>query len=129
MVHLRPLEKGDLIDLWVDTKLKSGDKWKIEIENALKRARAAILLVSADFLASDFIVKNELPPLLKKAEFEGTRIIPVIVKLCRFTRDKNLSLFQATNDPLKPLIKLSSADREKIYDWISKEIEELMGEE
>lgn len=107
-------------------KLKAGDKWKIEIENALKRARAAILLVSADFLASGFIVDNELPLLLKRAELEGTRIIPVIVKPCRFDRDKNLSMFQSINDPSKPIIKLSSAEREKIYDRISNEIEALM---
>jgi hypothetical protein len=129
LVHLQPLQKDGLFDLWVDTRLKAGDKWKIEIENALKRSCAAILLVSADFLASGFIVDNELPSLLKKAEFEGTRIIPVIVKPCRYTRDKNLSDFQAINDPLKPIIKLSSAEREKIYDRISKEIEALMGED
>jgi V8-like Glu-specific endopeptidase len=128
LVHLRPLQKDGLIDLWVDTKLKAGDRWKIEIENALKRARAAILLVSADFLSSGFIVDNELPPLLKKAKIEGTRIIPVILKPCRFTRDKNLSIFQAINDPLKSIIKLSSAEREKIYDRIADEIEALMGE-
>lgn len=126
MVHLRPLEKDGLIDLWVDTKLKSGDKWEVEIGNALKHTHAAILLVSADFLASGFIVDNELPPLLKKAERDGTKIIPVIVKPCRFARDKNLSMFQAINDPSKPIIKLSSAEREKIYDRISNEIEAIM---
>jgi molecular chaperone DnaK (HSP70) len=126
MVHLRPLEKDGIIDLWVDTKLKSGDKWKIEIETALKRARAAILIVSADFLASGFIRDNELPPLLEKAEHEGTRIIPVIVTACRFERDKKLSMFQATNDPSKPINKLSAAEREIIYDRIANEIETFM---
>ena len=126
MVHLRPLQKKGIIDIWVDTKLKPGDKWKIEIENALKRARVAIILVSADFLASRFIVDNELPPLLQKAGLDGTRIIPVIVKPCRFPRDENLSMFQSINEPSKPIIKLSSAEREKIYDRISNEIEALM---
>jgi len=126
MVHLRPLQKKGIIDIWVDKKLKAGDKWKIEIENALKRARVAILLVSADFLASRFIVDNELPPLLQKAELDGTRIIPVIVKPCRFPRDENLSMFQSINDPSKPIIKLPSAEREKIYDRISNEIEAIM---
>ena len=129
LVYLSPLQKDGLFDLWVDTKLKAGDKWKIEIENALKRARAAILLVSADFLASGFIVDNELPTLLKKAKLEGTRIIPVIVNPCRFPRDKNLSIFHPINDPLKPLSALSSAQRDKIYDRISIEIENLMGKD
>jgi hypothetical protein len=51
--------------------LRAGDKWKREIEKALQRATAAVLLVSADFLASDFITDNELPPLLKNAEEQG----------------------------------------------------------
>ncbi|MEM1953580.1 MAG: toll/interleukin-1 receptor domain-containing protein [Candidatus Caldarchaeum sp.] len=126
LVHLRPLEKEGLIDLWADTKIKAGDKWKAEIENALRHARVAILLISADFLASQFIVENELPPILAKAEMEGTRIIPVIVKPCRFTRDKNLSSFQSINDPSSPLIMLSEGTREQIYDRISEEIEKFM---
>jgi hypothetical protein len=52
LVHLKPLEKEGLLDLWVDTRLRAGDKWKKEIEKALQRATVAVLLVSADFLAS-----------------------------------------------------------------------------
>jgi hypothetical protein len=126
LVHLQPLESEGAIDFWVDTKIKAGDKWRNEIEKALKRARAAILLVSADFLASEFIVKNELPPLLDKAEMEGTRIIPVIIKPCRFARDKNLSRFQAINPPSSPLIMLAEGERESVYDQVAEAVEKLM---
>ena len=126
LVHLQPLEYEGVIDFWVDTKIQAGDKWRNEIEKALKHARAAILLVSADFLASEFIVKNELPPLLEKAEMEGTHIIPVIIKPCRFARDKNLSRFQAINSPSSPLIMLAEGDQEKIYDQIAEAVEKLM---
>ena len=88
LVHLKPLERDGLIDLWVDTKLRAGDRWKTEIEKALQKATVAVLLVSADFLSSDFIIDNELPPLLRNAEERGTRIIPLIIKPCRFTRIK-----------------------------------------
>jgi hypothetical protein len=67
LVHLKPLEKAGFIDLWVDTRLRAGDRWKSEIENALGRATVAVLLICADFLASDFITDNELPPLLRNA--------------------------------------------------------------
>lgn len=127
MVHLRPLEKQGLIDPWVDTKLKAGDKWKESIEGALSQARVAILLVTADFLASDFVVDNELPPILANAEAEGTRIIPVILKPCRFTRDRNLGVFQAINDPNAPLAGLSETEQEEIYDRISSAVEGAMG--
>lgn len=75
LVHLRPLEKQGHLDLWVDTRLRAGDRWKKEIDKALHRATVAVLLVSADFLASDFITDNELPPLLRSAEERGTRIV------------------------------------------------------
>jgi hypothetical protein len=122
-VHLRPLVKESRIDLWDDTRIKAGEKWKQEIEKALNRSAIAILLISADFLASDFIVDNELPPLLRAAEEKGTTILPVIVKPCRFLRDKNLSVFQAINDPREPLIKLGEADQEELYAHIAERVE------
>jgi hypothetical protein len=128
LVHLRPLEKAGLINPWEDTRLRAGDLWKQEITKALERAGAAILLVSADFMASEFIIKNELPPLLAKAEAGGTRIIPLIVKPCRFTRDKNLARFQSVNDPRNPLISLSEAAREEIYDKVAMTVELTTGE-
>jgi hypothetical protein len=86
LVHLRPLEREQVIDLFGDHRIKAGEDWRKRIEVALVASKAAVLLISADFLASDFIVNNELPPLLEGAEKRGTRIIPVIVKPCRFDR-------------------------------------------
>lgn len=126
LVHLKPLEKEGLIDLWVDTRLRAGDRWKREIGRALSRATVAVLLVSADFLASDFITDNELPPILRNAEEQGTRIIPLIVKPCRFTRDKNLRHFQAINDPSESLIQLSVAQQEAFYDSVAAEVEKTL---
>lgn len=125
MVHLRPLQKQGLIDAWADTRLQAGDKWKKEIEKALKEARAAILMISADFLASDFIIDNELPPLLQAAESKGTSIIPVILKPCRFLRENNLREFQAVNLPDEPISVMNDNDRELTYDTIAQRIEDL----
>jgi hypothetical protein len=74
-------------------------------------------------LASDFIIDNELPPLLKAAEEKGTTILPLVLKPCRFIRDKKLSAFQAINDPRRPLIMLSDAEREEIFAQITERIE------
>lgn len=122
-IHLKPFVKDELIDVWDDTQIKAGEKWKDEIENALNNCSVAILLISADFMASDFIVDNELPPLLEAAEKEGKTIIPVIVKPCRFTSDKNLSKYQSINDPEYPLSGLRAHRREKIYVAIADRIE------
>lgn len=125
-VHLRPFEKKGQIDLWVDTKIKAGEKWKEKINSALEKSVIAILLISADFMASDFIVDNELPPLLKAAEEKGKVILPVIVKPCRFTKDENLSKFQSVNDPKNPLSKLNENDREEIYVKVADYIDNLV---
>lgn len=126
LVHLKPLEKEGLVDLWVDTRLRAGDRWKKEVEKALDRATVAILMVSADFLASDFITDNELPPILRNAEEKGTRIIPLIVKPCRFTRDKNLRQFQAINDPKEALVLIPEGEQERYYDALSAEVERTL---
>lgn len=85
------------------------------------------MLISADFLASDFIVTNELPPLLVAAEKRGTRIIPIIVKPSRFVRDERLAHFQALNDPKSPVIKMGEADREELYAKLAETIELELG--
>jgi hypothetical protein len=126
LVHLRPLERANLIDPWADTRLRPGDRWESAISQALSRASASILLISADYMASEFIVANELPPLLAKAEAGGTRIIPVILKPCRFTRDKHLSRFQAVNDPRRPLIAMPEAEKEEIFDRVAMTVENLV---
>ena len=125
MVHLRPLEKRKLIDPWADNRIVAGDKWKTEIASSLKKARAAILLISADFLASDFIVDNELPPLLKKADESGTFVIPVVLKPCRFAREVGLATFQSINSPEEPISGLDEHERELVYDSIALRLERL----
>lgn len=123
LVHLKPLERKGLIDVWQDTKIKSGDKWREKIDKALSEANIAILLISADFMASDFIVDNELPPLLSQAEVKGTKIVPVILSHCRFSREPNLNRFQAVNAPSEPLSIMSDDEKESIYDKLAKDIE------
>jgi hypothetical protein len=123
LIHLRPLERAGALNLWSDTKLRAGDRWRDEIRKAIGAARVAVLLISADFLASEFIVSNELPPLLKAAETEGARIIPVILKPSRFIRDESLSVFQSLNDPKRPVIVMNEAEREELYAKLAELIE------
>jgi hypothetical protein len=122
-VHLRPLERCHQIEIWDDTRIKAGSKWKEEIEQALATTKVAVLLVSADFLASDFIALGELPPLLQAVEKEGAIILPVILSPSRFLRIASLSQFQAVNDPAKPLIGMSKSEQESVLVKVTEDIE------
>ena len=127
ITHLSQFEKQGLIELWADTKLRVGSQWRNELRSAIDRAGVAILLISADFLASDFIIDNELPPLLHRARSKGVLIMPVIVGYCSFERNAALAQFQAVNDPSRPLKTLPTAERDKIFDKLAREVVRAIG--
>jgi hypothetical protein len=111
-IHLRDLERRGLIQLWDDTKIPAGDRWRENISDALNLAKVAILLVSADFIASEFIANDELPLLLAKAKNEGAVILPLILSPSCYEEREDLSQFQAINDPSKPFIGLEKVEQE-----------------
>lgn len=81
--------------MWDDTQLRGGDDWRSKIRKAVEEADVAILLISADFLASDFIATEELPPILAAASQRGAKVIPLIVAPSMFAHFPELSCFQA----------------------------------
>jgi hypothetical protein len=112
-----------MIDIWDDTRLSAGDKWREEIAQAITNCKVAILLISADFLASEFIAQNELPPLLRAARLDGVPILPVVVGACRFTKTPEVSQFQVVNDPERPLAALPVAERERVWVRVADSVE------
>jgi hypothetical protein len=112
--HLAQYERLGLVEPWDDTKIVPGTIWRQEIKRAIAEAKVAILLVSADFLASKFIVENELPPLLTAAEAGGAIILSIILRPSAFELS-NLSQFQAVNAPSKPLSRMSSHEKEETW--------------
>lgn len=112
-VHLRPLIREGELDIWDDTRIKPGDDWRREIEQALQSASFAILLVGPYFIASDFIAQHELTSLLEAAQKEGLLVLPLSVGTCFLPPE--LTCFQFVNDPQKPLADMRPNDRDKIY--------------
>lgn len=125
-IHLRPIEKLGVIETWDDTRIRPGAKWRNEIEKAIKRARVAVMLISADFLASEFIIDNELAPLLQAAASEGAMILPVIISPCRFEKTEGIRQFQAVNPPSKPLSALNRTKREEIFVKVADAVEAVL---
>lgn len=122
-VHLKPVEREGIIDLWDDTKIAAGIQWKEAIMDALETARVAVLLVSADFLASDFISEHELPTLLSRANEGGTTIMPIILSPSLFS-STGLGTFQSINAPDHPISDMSFSKQELVFVRVAQTIME-----
>ncbi len=116
--HLLANQMDSITDWWDDTKIKPGAKWRDEIKQAIASAKIAVLLISADFLASKFITEDELPPLLAAAEEEGATILPVILSPCGFEYHPTLSRYQSVNSPSMPLTRMSRHGREDLWNKV-----------
>ncbi|PAC33347.1 toll/interleukin-1 receptor domain-containing protein [Flectobacillus sp. BAB-3569] len=124
--HFKPFLRQ--IDFWDDTKIQPGQKWKDEIRKAISETKVAILLVSTDFLGSDFIASDELPPLLKAAEENGAVILIVILKPCLFEAFSELNQYQAMNPPSKPLIKMDYTEKEDTLVNLVRQTKRILNE-
>jgi uncharacterized protein DUF4062/TIR domain-containing protein len=121
-VHLRPLDRDGVVDLWDDTRIAAGEIWRDEIDAALDSAAVAVLLISPDFLASDFITDNELPPLLTAAENQGCTILPLLVRPSLFGERPELSRFQTVNRDAVPLAAMTEVERDTVLVALAKRI-------
>ena len=121
-VHLKPLERASHVELWDHSKIRPGMISRNEIAKALGRARIAVLLVSADFLASDSIQDDELPHLLAGAAGEGVTILSVIVGPCLFSAHPELAQYTTVNSPGEPLSTMPKGEAEKVMVTLAETI-------
>ena len=124
-VVFAPLVRQERMHLWSDAQIQPGNEWRQKIQTALARAKIAVLLVSPDFLASDFIAKEELSPLLNAAEQGGLTILWIAVRACLYTKTE-IAKYQAVNDPSKPLARLKPAQVDDELVRICEHIERAM---
>ncbi|MCP5104372.1 MAG: toll/interleukin-1 receptor domain-containing protein, partial [bacterium] len=103
VTHLKGLQLEDYCLPWDDRQIKPGDKWRQKIEDALTGTHIAVLLISPDFLASDFIIDEEIPVILERSKNQGLRVIPLVVKPCVWKSIQWLSALQVTPKDGKPL--------------------------
>ena len=83
--HLHGLSQSFPIEIWIDeNEIRVGDQWLPEIDRALAEADLAVLLISPDFLASEFIRDHEQARLLKRRDETGLRLVPVLLRPCRW---------------------------------------------
>jgi len=70
------------IEVWDDTRIQWGEAFRHRIKEAIADASAAVLLLSEDFLKSEFIGNNELPLLKERRDLGGFTIFPIEVARC-----------------------------------------------
>lgn len=80
--HLAALKQQGQLAVWDDRKIRGGDEWSAEIWKAIDAAHVAILLVSANSLASEFILEKEVPYLMDRRKRDGLSIFPVLCADC-----------------------------------------------
>ncbi len=68
VTHLGVLQKERLLDIWDDSRIVAGGHWYQKISDAMDAAGACILLITADFLTSAFILNKEVPRLLERRD-------------------------------------------------------------
>ena len=111
--------------LWDDSLIRPGVMWRDEMEKALAQARVALLLVSANFLASEFVMRVEVPALLRAAKEEGVPILWVSLSPCLWEKTP-ISEYQALLPPDQHLAGLDGIELAKALKAISLKIEKAM---
>jgi TIR domain len=78
--HLKLLERRGIIKAWHDRNITAGEEWKNAISTNLESAEIILLLISADFLASDYCYDIEMKTALERHERNQARVIPIILR-------------------------------------------------
>lgn len=79
--HLRTVR---MFNVWDDREIPAGSDWSDEISGALDAADIVLLLVSVDFITSEYVQKVEIPRAIERHKDETSKVIPVLLKPCNW---------------------------------------------
>ena len=123
-IHLAMLEQRQMIELWDDTQIAPGMHVQQAMTDALMEADFALLLVSKDFLASEVIMGQELPLILRRLSRSQFTILPLILSPCMY-EESPLGSYQAFN-PNNPLSSLSVPKRDEMFVDVANKIKKAV---
>jgi internalin A len=126
--HLSPLRRLNLIETWDDRSIEAGEDWREEIDANLERADIILLLVSADFINSDYCYEKEMARALERHEKREARVVPVIVRDSKWELIPELSKLQAVPKGGKAVRDWANKDKawKDVSDRIQKMIESML---
>lgn len=107
--HLIALQRQGLIRIWHDRKIAPGAERAREIDSHLNAAHLILLLVSPDFIASDYCYGDEVTRAMERHEAGDARVIPIIVRPTYWQNTPLGKLLPLPTDG-KPVIHWSTLD-------------------
>ena len=135
-VHLKPLQKAWMVDLWDDFRVDAGPRGEEELRRAVAATRVAVLLVSPGLLSSPFVTEHHLPEMLAAQEHPRAAVMCLYLRPAmdvfadrKFAdpqdgspRAIRITNFKGLNDPLYPLAALEKPARHRILQAAAEEI-------
>jgi hypothetical protein len=119
---LKPyLKQEDRLRMWNDKQIQAGTNWLQTIRSELAGSNVAVLLVSAEFLASDFIAKEELPVILEASSRARMKVFWILLSPAAYDATP-LQTIQAAHDISKPLKSLTEVDRRQVLLDIARKV-------
>jgi len=103
------LKRQGFISGWHDRRITAGDEWKAEIDEHLETAKVILLLISANFIASDYCYDVEMKRSLERHEEGTARVIPIILSPCDWN-GAPFGKLQALPKDAKPITIWSNQD-------------------
>jgi len=107
--HLSSLKRQGLIKEWHDGRIGPGAQWGKAIDEHLNEAHIILLLISADFIASDYCYGIEVKRALERHERGVARVIPIILRPCDWTA-LPFGMLQALPKDGKPVTNWANQD-------------------
>ncbi len=120
--HLRPLERFAGLDVWSDARIRAGDDGRREIARAIQEANVALLLLSADFFASDGLVEVEVPQLLERHRAGQLRVVPVLLRSCLWDVHLWLRVLHPLPKDGEPVASRQGEARDRVLTEVAREI-------
>jgi len=126
--HLQPLVREGKIAIWTDGEIKPGEDWAREIATALGKADIIMLLVSIDFLNSDYCYNEEMNEAVERHNRGAARVVPVIVRPCQWTVAPFAKLQALPKKDSKVLPVVLFSNEEEAYDSIASSLRTIVDE-
>ncbi|NWA61141.1 toll/interleukin-1 receptor domain-containing protein [Pantoea sp. B9002] len=121
--HLSPLKRMGKITTWHDRRINPGLEFESQIDHYFSEADIILLLISSDFIASDYCYQVEMTNAMERHKRAEAVVIPVILRECAWHQLPFGSIMAATIDG-KPITKFASHDEGyvQVFDAVSRAI-------